>query len=262
MKEPLSRYRSLYRLNGKLALVAGGAGAIGTAISQALAAYGAEVVVTARQEEKAEGVAEGIRRAGGRARGAAYHVKDAGCPERFVEGLCAEAGVPDILVNCVGTHIDSKAEEYRDEDWERVLGTNLTAAFYLSRALARRQIGAKAGKHIHISSVRGQLAIDRGYISYCVTRGGMNMMIRQLATEWAKYGITVNGIAPTFTRTPLVAQYLDDPAFYEPLVERIPLHRICDPSDIAAMAIYLACPASDFVTGQILLIDGGLTACQ
>lgn len=87
-------------------------------------------------------------------------------------------------------------------------------------------------------------------------------MIKQLATEWAKHDITVNGIAPTFTRTSLVAEYLEDPAFYEPLVARIPLGRVCEPRDIAGMAMYLASRASDFITGQIEYVDGGLTACQ
>ncbi len=108
----------------------------------------------------------------------------------------------------------------------------------------------------------GELGISRGYISYCASRGGMNMMIKQLATEWAKYGITVNGIAPTFTRTSLVARYLDDPAFYKPLVARIPLGRVCEPCDIAGLAMYLASHASDFITGQIICVDGGLTATQ
>lgn len=88
------------------------------------------------------------------------------------------------------------------------------------------------------------------------------MMIKQLATEWAKYGITVNGIAPTFTKTSLVAQYLEDPAFYKPLVARIPLGRVCEPNDIAGLAMYLASHASDFITGQIIYVDGGLTAAQ
>jgi gluconate 5-dehydrogenase len=110
--------------------------------------------------------------------------------------------------------------------------------------------------------VRSQLGIPRGYIAYCSGRGGMNMMIKQLATEWAKHGITVNGIAPTFTRTELVKDYLEDPDFYNPLVARIPLGRICEPIDLAAMAIYLSAPASDFVTGQIIFADGGVTATQ
>ncbi|MBC7223572.1 MAG: SDR family oxidoreductase, partial [Anaerolineae bacterium] len=117
-------------------------------------------------------------------------------------------------------------------------------------------------KHIHITSVRSLLGIPRGYIAYCSSKGGMNLMIKQLATEWAKYGITVNGIAPTFTRTELVKAYLEDPDFYNPLVARIPLGRICEPIDLAALAIYLAAPASDFINGQIIFADGGLTATQ
>jgi len=102
----------------------------------------------------------------------------------------------------MGTHIEAPAEQYTEEAWDHIMNVNLKAAFFLSQEIAKHQIGAGGGKHIHITSVRGSLGIARGYISYCTARGGMNMMIKQLATEWAKYGITVNGIAPTFTRSP------------------------------------------------------------
>jgi NAD(P)-dependent dehydrogenase (short-subunit alcohol dehydrogenase family) len=162
----------------------------------------------------------------------------------------------------VGTHKEAPAEDYAEEDWDRVLGLNLKAAFFLSQAVAKVQIPSGGGKQIHISSVRSLLGIHRGYAAYCCSKAGLNLMIKQLATEWAKYDITVNGIAPTFTRTELVKEYLEDPDFYNPLVARIPLGRICEPMDLAAMAIYLSAPASDFITGQIIFADGGVTATQ
>jgi gluconate 5-dehydrogenase len=106
------------------------------------------------------------------------------------------------------------------------------------------------------------LGLNRGFISYCSSKGGMVMMVKQLASEWAKYKINVNGIAPTFIRTAQVAKYLDDPAFYEPLVARIPLGRVGETEDVAGLALYLAAPSSDFVSGQIIYVDGGLTARQ
>jgi gluconate 5-dehydrogenase len=110
--------------------------------------------------------------------------------------------------------------------------------------------------------VRSAIGIRRGYVSYCASKGGLNLMVKQLATEWGKHNITVNGIAPTFTRTDLVKHYLEDPEFYNPLVARIPLGRICEPTDVAALAVYFSAPASDFVTGQIVYQDGGITASQ
>ena len=242
-------YRNLFKLDSKVALVAGGAGGIGSAICKGLAAFGATVVI-------------GDRPAGGHAWGAEVDVLNIEAIRAFVSQIAEQFSRLDILVNCVGSHKEAPAEEYTEEDWDRIIDLNLKAAFFLSQAVARVQIPQGGGKHIHISSVRSLLGIHRGYIAYCSSKGGMNLMIKQLATEWAKHNITVNGIAPTFTRTELVKDYLEDPDFYNPLVARIPLGRICEPIDLAALAIYLAAPASDFITGQIIFADGGVTACQ
>jgi NAD(P)-dependent dehydrogenase (short-subunit alcohol dehydrogenase family) len=255
-------YLNLYSLESKVAVVAGGGGGIGSAISEGLAAYGATVVVCGRTGAKAEKVAAGIEAAGGQAWGAELDVLDLEAVRRFVDQVVERYGRLDTLVNCVGTHKEAPAEEYAEGDWDRVLNLNLKAAFFLSQAVARVQIPQGGGKHIHITSVRSLLGIRRGYVAYCSSKGGLNLMVKQLATEWAKHNITVNGIAPTFTRTELVKDYLEDPGFYDPLVARIPLGRICEPIDLAAMAIYLAAPASDFITGQIIFADGGLTATQ
>jgi NAD(P)-dependent dehydrogenase (short-subunit alcohol dehydrogenase family) len=258
----LDAYRNLYNIEGKVALVAGGTGGIGSAISEGLAAYGATVVLCCRDGAAAEALAAQIEAAGGRSWGASLDILDFEAVRHFADQVVERFGALDVLINAVGTHVDTPAEDYAEADWDRVLDLNLKAAFFLSQAVARVQIPRGGGKHIHISSVRSQLGIHRGYVAYCSSRGGMNLMIKQLATEWAKHGITVNGIAPTFTRTELVKDYLEDPDFYNPLVARIPLGRICEPIDLAAMAIYLSAPASDFVTGQIIFADGGLTATQ
>jgi gluconate 5-dehydrogenase len=258
----LDSYRALYDLQGKVAMVAGGAGGIGSAICVGLAAFGATVVVCGRTGAKVESLAAEIEAAGGQAWGAELDILDFEAVGRFVDQIVGRFGSLDVLVNCTGTHKEARAEEFAAEDWDRVLDLNLRAAFFLSQAVAQVQIPHGGGKHIHISSVRSLLGIHRGYVAYCASKAGLNLMIKQLATEWAKHNITVNGIAPTFTRTELVKDYLEDPDFYNPLVARIPLGRICEPADLAAMAIYLAAPASDFITGQIIFADGGVTATQ
>jgi NAD(P)-dependent dehydrogenase (short-subunit alcohol dehydrogenase family) len=255
-------YRNLYNLGGKVALIAGGTGGIGSAISEGLAAYGATVVICGRDGAKAEALAAQIKAAGARAWGASLDILDFEAVRRFVDQVVERRGRLDVLVNAAGTHVEAPAEEYAEEDWDQVHDLNLKAAFFLSQAVAKVQISRGGGKQIHISSVRSQLGIHRGYVAYCASKAGLNLMIKQLATEWAKHGITVNGIAPTFTRTELVKDYLEDPEFYSPLVARIPLGRICEPRDLAALAIYLAAPASDFITGQIIFADGGVTATQ
>ncbi|NPV87351.1 MAG: SDR family oxidoreductase [Anaerolineae bacterium] len=261
----LETYRKQFDLSGKTALVAGGVGGIGSAISEALAAFGARVVLTgiSCQEDDCQQKAREITAAGGEAYGEVLDVTDVPALGQFMQKFVARYGVPHILINCVGTHKEAPALEYSEEDWDRIFAINLKGAFFLSQAVARFQVEQQTGgRHIHISSVRSLLGIGRGYISYCASKGGMNLMVKQLATEWAKHHITVNAIAPTFTRTELVRKYLDDPAFYNPLVARIPLGRVCEPQDIAALATYLASPGADFVTGQIIFIDGGLTATQ
>ncbi len=260
----LEDYRKLYDLSGKVALVAGGAGGIGAAICEGFAAFGATVVVCGRTGSKAEALAERINAQGGQAWGAALDVLNVQQVREFVPKVAERFGKIDIVVNSVGILREAPALEYTEEDWDYALDLNLKAAFFLSQAVAREQVArGTGGKHIHISSVRSMLGLPkRGYISYCASKGGLNMLIKHLATEWAKYGIRVNGIAPTFVRTELVAHMLSDPGFYEPLVARIPLGRVGEPIDVAALAVYLAAPASDFITGQIIFADGGITASQ
>jgi NAD(P)-dependent dehydrogenase (short-subunit alcohol dehydrogenase family) len=255
-------YQALFDLRSKVALVTGGAGGIGSAICEGLAAHGAAVIVAGRTGAKAEQLAAEICAAGGQAWGVELDVLNFEATRSLVDRIVDSYGSLDILVNCAGTHIEAPAVDYAEADWDTVFDLNLKASFFVAQAVARAQIPRGGGKQIHISSVRSALGIHRGYVAYCASKGGLNLMIKQLATEWARHNITVNGIAPTFTRTELVKDYLEDPAFYNPLVARIPLGRVAEPIDLAALAIYLAAPAADFITGQIIFADGGVTACQ
>ncbi len=255
-------YRNLFNLDGKVALVVGGAGGLGSAICEGLASLGATVVICGQTGSKAEKLAADINAAGGKAWGAEIDIVDIERVRQFVPEVVKKFDQIDVLMNCVGMQIEAPAEEYTPEDWDRIFDVNLKSAFFLSQAVAKEQIPRHGGKHIHISSVRSLLGIHRGYIGYCSSKGGVNLMIKQLATEWARHKITVNGIAPTFVRTEQVRRYLDDPVFYNPLVARIPLGRVGEPVDIAGLAMYLSAPASDFITGQIIFADGGVTACQ
>lgn len=258
----LDVYRDLFSIEGKVAIVAGGAGGIGSAICEGLASFGATVIICGHTGVKTKKLAAEIREAGGKARGMELDILDANRIQQLARDVVHDFGRIDILINCVGMQIEVAAEEYREEDWDQIFSVNLKAAFFLSQAVAREQILKGGGKHIHISSVRSLLGINRGFIGYCTSKGGMNLMIKQLATEWAKYNIKVNGIAPTFIRTELVKKYLEDPDFYNSLVARIPLGRVGEPIDIVGLALYLSAPASDFITGQIVFADGGVTACQ
>jgi gluconate 5-dehydrogenase len=258
----VSKYENLFDMGGKVVLVAGGTGAIGSEMARAVSAYGARVAIAGRSASRAAEIAERLA-VGGEAMGVALEVTDATSVRAAVAEVEERLGAVDVLINSAGTHIEQPAEQVALESWDSVVDVNLRGAFLLSQAVARSQIAHhKGGSHIHVTSVRSGLGIRRGYAAYCASKGGLGILIKQLATEWAKYGIRVNGIAPTFTRTPLVEPYLSDPDFYSALVARIPLGRVCETSDLAGIAVFLASDGSAFITGQNILVDGGVTATQ
>lgn len=256
------RIADSFRLDGRVALVAGGYGGIGAALCLGLAQQRAAVVIAGRSAEKSVALAQQLSADGFSALGMRFDIKDAEEISRLVEQSVGEYGRLDILVNCVGTHIEKPAEELTAEEWDQVHDTNLRGAFLLSQAAGRQMIKQQSGRQIHISSVRSLLGINRGFAAYTSSKAGMNLLVKQLATEWAQHGITVNGIAPTFIRTELVRHYLEDESFYNALVGRIPLSRVGEPFDIVGATVFFSSPAADFITGQILFIDGGVTATQ
>lgn len=247
----------LFDLRGKVAFVPGGYGGIGAAVSRGLAAAGARLVVAGRDAGKAAALA---RKLGARARGVALDVRDV----RAIRDTVDAIGRIDILVNCVGVQREQALLEVTEEAWDEVNRSNLTAAMFLAQAVARRQIAARrGGKQVHLLSVRAQLGVrGRGYSAYCATKGGLVMLIRQHASELGRHGICVNGIAPTVVRTAMGAHWLKNPRTRKWLLERIPLGRVAEPADVAGAAVYFASKASDFVTGQVLYLDGGITASQ
>jgi gluconate 5-dehydrogenase len=186
--------------------------------------------------------------------------------DRVVEQTRAAWGRLDALVNAIGGGAGTAlyaAEAYPEAEWDRIMDLNLRSQFLVSKAAARAMIaGGRGGRILNISSVRGQLGIDSGFSAYVAAKGAMNALTRQQATEWAKHGITVNAISPTFVRTPQVEDLLADEAFVERLLARIPLRRIAETDDLVGAVLFFCSDASSFVTGQVLTLDGGLTATQ
>jgi NAD(P)-dependent dehydrogenase (short-subunit alcohol dehydrogenase family) len=247
----------LFDLRGKTAFVPGGYGGIGAAISRGLAQAGAKVVIAGRDGRKAAGLAKKIGRG---ATGVALDVDDVRAIRATVGGLRSV----DILVNCVGIQREQALTEVTEEDYDAVYRTNLKAAMFLAQAVAKKQIAAKrGGRQIHLLSVRAQLGLrGRGYSAYCSTKGGLVMLIRQHASELGKHNICVNGVAPTVVRTAMGAHWLKDPKTAAWLKERIPLGRIAEPEDCVGATLFFCSPAGSYVTGQILYLDGGITASQ
>ncbi|MCX6629242.1 MAG: SDR family oxidoreductase [Candidatus Solibacter sp.] len=236
----------------------GGYGGIGRSVATGLAALGAKVAIAGRSAEKAEACARSIE--GYAAPFDGLSVADTG---RMVDDVAAHYGRLDILVNCVGLNQEAKAEEFDEERWDYVVGANLKSAMFQAQAAARHMIRQGRGKQVHIGSVRTQLGIrGRGYAAYCAAKGGLAILCKQLAAEWAPYQINVNVVAPTFVRTDMVAHMLADPNFYGALVARIPLGRIAEPEDVRNAVLFFVSSAADFITGQTLFLDGGITATQ
>ena len=204
-------FEKMFRFDGKVAIVAGGCGGIGSAISHGLANLGATVIIADHREEQACECVERINELGYESYAIGFDITKAESVEAMLAESVKVAGKVDIMINCVGMHIEKPAEEYSLDDWDLVNAVNLRGAFLLSQATGVQMIKqGLGGKHIHITSVRSVLGLRRGYISYVTTKGGLNMMVKQLATEWAKHQITVNAVAPTFIRTELVKHYLED----------------------------------------------------
>ncbi len=256
--------QKMFRLDGKVVLVPGGYGGIGEAVCRGLAAVGAKVAVAGRSSKKSEALAQSLKTDGYDSVGVAFDAVSVKQIREMVDQVAQHFGRLDILVNCVGLNREEKAGEITEENFDYVYAANLKSALFLAQESAKYMIKqGQGGKQVHLGSVRTQLALrGRGYAAYCAAKGGLGMMCKQLAAEWAPHKINVNVVAPTFVRTEQVAQMLSDPQFYNALVARIPLGRVAEPEEVMPTILYFVSPASDFVTGQILYLDGGITATQ
>ena len=254
----------LLRLDGKVALVTGGYGGIGAAVCHSLGERGARVAIAGHDGSKARACADGLCARGHDAHAAEFDVLSVESTRRMVDDVADRLGRLDILINCVGLNREENATDISEEMFDHVLDVNLKGAMFQAQAAARRMIQqGSGGKQVHIGSVRSLLALrGRGYAAYCAAKGGLTVLCKQLAAEWAPQRINVNVVAPTFVRTAQVAHMLADASFYQALVSRIPLGRIAEPEDVAHAALFLVSGASDFLTGQTLYLDGGITATQ
>lgn len=258
----MENYRNLLDLSGKVALITGGTGGLGGAIAQAFMQNGADIVVIGRDVHKADWLKQEAMQLGRTFLALQVDITNEQQVQEMAGLLQAQFGKVDILVNSAGMNILKKVEEYDAQSWDQVFDLNVKGLHLVTRAIGRIMMQNRYGKIINLSSVKSFLGVEQDYAAYCASKGAVNAYTRQIACEWAKYGIFCNAISPTFVRTAINAHQLDDPAFYSALTQRIPLGRIGTLKDIGAAALFLASEASDFITGQVLCVDGGLTAKQ
>ena len=254
-----------FGLENKTVFIPGGYGGLGRTLSVALGKMGANVIISGRDGEKAEGLAQEIRGNGGEALGIGADMTQVAEIRESVDQIVSRYGQLDVLLNCVGMSILEPMWEMSEEAFDTVYETNLKSAMFLGQAVAKAQIASgKGGKQVHLLSVRSKLAVrGKGYSAYCATKGGLLMLVRQHAAELAPYNINVNGIAPTFIYSDMLDYVLSqDPAFKDEIIARIPMGRIGNPKDLIGPTLFFCGAGADFVTGQVLYIDGGLSVTQ
>ena len=254
----------LFDMQDKVVFIPGGYGGIGEAIAWALALAGAHVTIAGRDAGKAQTLAGALVEHGLSADGIVLDVESVSSIRDVTDSIAERYGRIDVLVNCVGIQREEPLLEVTEEAYDEVYRVNLKGAMFMAQAVAKHQIAAgKGGRQLHLLSVRAQLGLrDRGYSAYCSTKGALVMLIKQHAMELARNGITVNGVAPTFVYTEMIRHVIENPEFRNQVLERIPLGRIADPKDVVGPVMFFCSDASAFVTGQIMYVDGGITASQ
>jgi len=257
----LDYVKSMFDLKGKVAIITGGAGAIGEAIAQGLAVYGADVVVTGRTLSTLQKTVELVKKFGGnKVLAIACDVSNEDDVVKMVDQTMKAFGRVDILVNVAGLAIRHAAEDFVIADFDKVMAINVRGTMLPCKHVGKIFKQQGYGKIINISSVRAFAGHPGGYAAYGTSKGAVNLLTKQLATEWAKYKINVNAIGPCIAWTPLTQEILDNKKLFDIFMSRIPLGRAAVTQDFCGAAVYFASKASDFVTGQILYVDGGTTA--
>jgi NAD(P)-dependent dehydrogenase (short-subunit alcohol dehydrogenase family) len=252
--------QELFDLSGKVAMVTGAAGGLGEAQCKALAGAGADVAVCDLTAEAGRRVADAVETAGRRAAAFAMDIRSKTSAQETALKVLNHFGRVDILCNTAGVNFRVPLLEYPEEAWDRVIDTNLKGMFLVSQAVVPQMIQRGYGKVINMSSIMSRVTYY-GQAAYCSSKGGVDQLTRVMALEWAKQGIRVNAISPTYIETPLVKQILrDEPERVEFIERRTPMGRLGKPEELMGLTIFLASHASDLMTGQSLCIDGGWTA--
>ncbi len=261
--DDIERYRGIFGLDGKIAIVTGGSRGIGKALAEGLAAHGADIAIVVQSTvDRADVVANGIRKAGRAAFVIKADVSNEADAQRITDEVMARWGRIDILVNNAGIVIPTATEDCSFDDWRRTMAVNLDGVFLMSRAVGRQMIQQKSGAIVNIGSMSGRIVNwPFHFAAYNVSKAGVHMLTKCLATEWAEHNIRVNALAPGYIMTELTEEVLREHPHVvnDQWAKGAVQNRVGSVGELVGAAIYLASDASSFTTGEIITIDGGFT---
>ena len=248
-----------FSLEGRRALITGSGQGIGLAVAQALAEAGASIILNGRGAAKLNAAAAALRDKGAAVDTAVFDVTDHAAVAAAIGQIEAGHGPIDILVNNAGIQRRAPLQDFPAETWHELMRANLDSVFFVAQAAARHMIPRGAGKIINVCSVQSELGRP-GIAPYTASKGAVKMLTKGMCADWAKHGLQVNGLGPGYFQTELTQALVDDPAFSAWLCNRTPAGRWGRVEELGGAVVFLASPASDFVNGQILYVDGGLTS--
>jgi gluconate 5-dehydrogenase len=250
----------LFSLKNKTCLITGSSRGLGFTLAKGLGKAGAKIILNGVNPERLEQAVAQLKQEQIDVSGVSFDVSDEKAVSEKVNQINDNEGPVDILVNNAGIQIRSPLQDFKYEDWQRILAVNLSGAFLVSKYVVPQMISRKQGKIINICSIQSELA--RPTIApYTAAKGGLRNLTRGMATDWGKYNIQVNGIAPGYFKTEMTKALYSDEKFDAWLCSRVPANRWGNPDELIAAAIFLASKGSDYVNGHLLFVDGGLKAC-
>jgi len=249
-----------FTVQGEVAIITGGSQGIGKACALALANAGAKVAIVSLPSdfEKLNKTAKEIEELGGEVFPISADITKTKDIDSIIDQVLNRFGEITILVNSAGVCFRESAVEVKEVSWDRTFDVNLRGLFFISQKVAKKMIEQKRGKIVNISSMNSFVGLPE-HASYCASKGGVWMLTKTMALELGKYNINVNAVAPTFTKTEMAQHVLENKKKYNAIIRNIPLNRMAEPMEVAAAVLFLASPASDFITGETILVDGGWT---